>query len=102
MKKLKRNFLIFIFLISFLIFGLVFWLDYSKKPSEKKEISLPQKEKSIEELLEELTPKEPAPKTEKEKAEEEKLLKELTPKNPKPMTEKEKEELEELLKQLTP
>lgn len=90
-----------------IILGIVAILGISifvlqKKEAPLPEIPAPPKEETREELLERLTPKEPKPLTQEEKAESEELLKQLTPTQPKPMTEKEQKELEELLKQLTP
>jgi DNA-directed RNA polymerase specialized sigma24 family protein len=60
------------------------------------------KEKTTEEVLESLTPKESKPLTEEEKKEIEEVLKNLTPEKQKTKTPEEIKEEEELLKSLTP
>jgi hypothetical protein len=83
---------------------LSFWFYFTKvKKGERKEIPKREeikKEKTIKELLENLTPKEPKPLTDTEKEEIEKALQSLTPEEQKP---KVSEKIEEgLLEQLTP
>jgi len=96
-----------LFLISILVaFLLSFWFYLTKVKKEGgKEIPKREeikKEKTTEEVLESLTPKESKPLNEEEKKEIEKVLKNLTPENPKPKTPEEIKKEEELLKNLTP
>jgi len=92
MDKGERNFLIFLFILSGIIFSLTFFLSNIERPK----VIAPQKEETTEELLERLTPKGEIKYNEKETEE---LLKSLTPKNPAPEN---KEETEKLLESLTP
>ena len=100
--EINKN-IIIIVIVAILVFGLIIgWAIFQKgKTLPEKEI-IPEKEETIEELLERLTPAEPKSLTEEEKKEQEELLKQLTPRQPKPMIKEEKKELKELLKQLTP
>jgi septal ring-binding cell division protein DamX len=103
MPKVNKNIIFGILIAVVLVFSIIIgWAFFQKgKISSEKEVA-PEKEETIEEVLERLTPAEPEPLTEEEKREQEELLKQLTPAQPKPMTEEEQKELEKLLKELTP
>jgi hypothetical protein len=109
MGSLKKRKLLFLISISILIlaaFLLRFWFYFAKVKREgRKEIPKSEeikKEKTAEEVLESLTPKEPKPLTEEEKKKIEEALKNLTPEKQKTKTPEEIKEEEELLKKLTP
>jgi hypothetical protein len=106
LEKLNKKSLLYLGIIIFASLLSLFLIWHFSKMPKIKESPLPkgeiEKEESISEVLERLTPKEVKPMTEEEKKETEKLLKKLTPKNPKPKTQKEIKEEEELLKKLTP
>ncbi len=103
MTKIKKNIIIVLLSVLLIFGGILLWALFQKGKLGKEEIKIPpQKEETINEVLERLTPSEAKPLTEKERKEQEKLLQQLTPAKPKPMTEKEQKELEELLKKLTP
>jgi hypothetical protein len=93
MDKIERNFIIFIFILSGIIFGFTLWLLNLEKP--KYIMPLPKREETTQELLERLTPKEKREVNEKETN---KLLESLTPKNPAP----EAKDTGKLLESLTP
>ncbi|MCX6761160.1 MAG: hypothetical protein NTZ84_03625 [Candidatus Nealsonbacteria bacterium] len=101
MPKINKNIIIGISVAIILVFCLFFgWFSRQKEKVALEQEIIEEKEETMEEVLERLTPKEIKPLAEEEKNEQEKLLKQLTP--TKPMTEKEQKELEELLKKLTP
>ncbi len=100
-KKPDKKSLLYLAIVlaaALLVFaGLLYYLFRTPK------IEIPEeKEETLEEILERLTPAESKPLTAEEKKEQEELSKQLTPVKPKPMTEEEKKEMEELLKKLTP
>ncbi len=102
-SKKAIRYLGIVILASLICFGFVWY--FFRTPEGKKEIPLPEKpnrEETMEEILERLTPKESKPLTTEEKNQQEELLKQLTPQKPKPTNEKERKEIEELLKKLTP
>jgi septal ring-binding cell division protein DamX len=103
MPKINKNIIIGISIAVVLVFSIIISVALFQKGkiSSEKEVA-PEKEETIEEVLERLTPAEPESLTEEDKREQEELLKQLTPTQPKPMTEEEQKELEEVLKQLTP
>jgi mono/diheme cytochrome c family protein len=104
MQKISKKFLIATLAISlgFLaIFGM-YLLTLQKKPKAPQKEAEVKKEKTVEEILRDLTPKEAKPLTEEEKKEIEETLKSLTPKSAKPMTPEEARKIEEILKNLTP
>ena len=79
---------------------LIFSLQKREKiPKEGKEV---QKEKTIEEILRDLTPENVEPLSEKEQKELEETLQKLTPSNAEPMSPEKVKETEELLEKLTP
>lgn len=100
---INKKIIIGVLIAVILVFGLVIgWAIFQKgKIPPEKEV-IPEKEETIGELLERLTPKDGESLTEEEKEKQEKLLEQLTPAKPKPMTEEEQKEIEELLKELTP
>jgi len=102
MPKINKNIIIGISIAVILLFSIIIGWALFQKGKSLPEEEIIEKEKTTEQLLQELTPTEPEPLTEEEQKEMEELLKQLTPAKPKPMTEKEQKELEELLKQLTP
>ncbi|MDP2966917.1 MAG: hypothetical protein Q8N87_00645 [bacterium] len=103
MSKVNKNIIIGVSIAIILFFVVTIgWFLFQKgKISSEKEVA-PEKEETIEEVLERLTPAEPEPLTKEEQEELEGLLNQLTPVQPKPMTEEEQKELEKLLKELTP
>ena len=103
MLKINKKIIIAVSTAIILVFvGIIGWALFQKgKISSEKEV-VPEKEESVEEVLERLTPAESKPLTKKEQEELEDSLNQLTPAQSKPMTEEEQKELEELLKQLTP
>jgi hypothetical protein len=101
-KKILMGVLVMI-PISIVIYA-IYFIFFSKPkiqiiPLPKEGIK---REKTTEEILKDLTPREPRPLTEEEKKEIEKILQDLTPKNPRPKTPEEIKAQEELLKNLTP
>jgi len=91
MDKGERNFLIFLFILSAIIFGVILFFSSFKKPA----VVAPKREETTQELLEKLTPKGEIRYNEKETKE---LLESLTPKNPAP----ESKDTQQLLESLTP
>lgn len=102
-NKKSLCYLAIVLVVALLVFvGLLYCISWLTQFQAPGEIILKRKEKSLEELLERLTPAEPEPLTPEKRKEQEKLLEQLTPVNQKPMTEQEKKEMEDLLKKLTP
>lgn len=101
MPKINKNIIIVILIAAILVLaGIIGWTLFQKGKIPPQEEVI--EKKTIEEILERLTPKEPKPLTLEEQEEQEKLLEQLTPAQPKPMTPEQQKEMAELLKELTP